>query len=89
MAGWGISSATLDGEPLRDDHQIHFMVTQGMRGRDLVARYPLDGRTSEAGAVNPALQQLDFYVRSPERNEANHPQREVFDHFFAMEVTWK
>ena len=22
-------------------------------------------------------------------NEANHPQREVFDHFFAMEVTWK
>ena len=65
------------------------MVTQGMRGRDLVARYPLDGRTSEAGAVNPALQQLDFYVRSPERNEANHPQREVFDHFFAMEVTWR
>lgn len=49
----------------------------------------LDGRTSEAGAVNPALQQLDFYVRSPERNEANHPQREVFDHFFAMEVTWR
>lgn len=87
VAGWGIGSATLDGEPLRDDHQIHFMVTQGMRGRDLVARYPLDGRTSEAGAVNPALQQLDFYVRSPERNEANHPQREVFDHFFAMEVT--
>lgn len=89
VAGWGIGSATLDGEPLRDDHQIHFMVTQGMRGRDLVARHPLDGRTSEAGAVNPALQQLDFYVRSPERNEANHPQREVFDHFFAMEVTWK
>lgn len=64
------------------------MVTQGMRGRDLVARYTLDGRTSEAGAVNPALQQLDFYVRSPERNEANHPQREVFDHF-TMEVTWR
>lgn len=83
------NTGTLDGEPLRDDHQIHFMVTQGMRGRDLVARYPLDSRASEAGAVNPALQQLDFYVRSPERNEANHPQREVFDHFFAMEVTWK
>lgn len=89
VAGWGIGSATLNGEPLYDDYQIHFMVTQGMRGRDLVARYPLDGKTSEAGAVNPALQQLDFYIRSPETNDANHPNREVFDHFFAMEVTWK
>ena len=89
VAGWGIGSATLNGEPLYQDYQIHFMVTQGMRDRNLVARYPLDGKSSEAGAVNPALQQLDFYIRSPETNEANHPQREVFDHFFAMEVTWK
>lgn len=89
VAGWGIGSATLNGEPLYSDYQIHFMVTQGMRGRDLVARYPLDGKTSPAGAVNPALQQLDFYIRSPEENSANHPNREVFDHFFAMEVTWK
>ncbi len=44
---------------------------------------------SGAGAVNPAAFQLDFYVRSPETNEANHPPREVFDHFFAMEVTWR
>lgn len=42
-----------------------------------------------AGAVNPAQVQLDFYIRSPEANEANHPNREVFDHFFAMEVTWR
>ena len=34
-------------------------------------------------------QQLDFYIRSPEANDANHPRRAVFDHFFAMEVTWK
>ena len=89
VAGWGIGSATLNGEPLYQDYEIHFMVTQGMRGRDLVARYPLEGKASEAGAVNPALQQLDFYIRSPEKNENNHPDREVFDHFFAMEVTWK
>ncbi len=89
VAGWGMGSATLNGEPLYDDYEIHFMVTQGMRDRDLVAHYPLNSKTSEAGAVNPALQQLDFYIRSPERNDANHPNREVFDHFFAMEVTWK
>lgn len=89
VAGWGIGSATLNGEPLYDDYEIHFMVTQGMRNRDLVANYPLDGKSTEAGAVNPALQQLDFYIRSPETNDANHPSREVFDHFFAMEVTWK
>ena len=90
IAGWGFGKATLDGEALYEDYQIHFMVTQGMRDRDtLVTRYPLEGKTSPAGAVNPALQQLDFYIRSPKRNEDNHPDREVFDHFFAMEVTWK
>ena len=89
VAGWGLGSATLNDEPLYENYEIHFMVTQGMRSRDLVANYPLDGKESEAGAVNPALQQLDFYIRSPEKNDANHPNREVFDHFFAMEVTWK
>ena len=44
VAGWGIGSATLNGEPLYQDYQIHFMVTQGMRDRNLVARYPLDGK---------------------------------------------
>ena len=82
-------SFTLNGNPLYQDYQIHFMVTQGMRDRNLVVRFPLEGKSSEAGAVNPAQQQLDFYIRSPETNEANHPKREVFDHFFAMEVTWK
>ena len=88
--GWGTGSATLNGEPIYQDSQIHFMVTQGMRDRDTLAtRYSLEGKTSPAGAVSPALQQLDFYIRSPERNEDNHPDREVFDHFFTMEVTWK
>ena len=89
VAGWGMGSATLNGKPLYDDYEIHFMVTQGMRDRNLVAHYPLNSKSGDAGAVNPALQQLDFYIRSPEKNEANFPNRNVFDHFFAMEVTWK
>ena len=89
VAGWGMGSVTLNDESLYEDYEIHFMVTQGMRDRNLVAHYPMDGKATEAGAVNPALQQLDFYIRSPEKNDANHPDREVFDHFFAMEVTWK
>jgi hypothetical protein len=87
LAGWGWGSATLDGATLYDEHQIHFMITQGMRDREtLVVR---TGTGTDAGAVNPAQMQLDFYIRSPESNERNHPTREVFDHFFAMEVTWR
>lgn len=90
VAGWGTGSATLNGQPLYQDYQIHFMVTQGMRDRETLATmYPLARKTSPAGAVNPASQQLDFYIRSPETNDVNRPNRAVFDHFFAMEVTWK
>ena len=90
VAGWGIGSAMLNGELLYEDFQIHFMVTQGMRHRETLATVsPLLGSTSQAGAVNPALQQIDAYIRSPETNDANHPNREVFDHFFAMETTWR
>ena len=64
------------------------MVTQGIRDRETLEVLPA-ATTSAAGAVNPAAQQLDFYIRSPETNDANNPGREVFDHFFAMEVTWK
>jgi hypothetical protein len=66
------------------------MVTQGMRDRETlrVASNAADS-AYPAGAVNPAAMQLDFYIRSPESNDANHPNREVFDHFFAMEVTWR
>lgn len=89
VAGWGWGSATLDGEPLRSDYQIHFMVTQGMRDRETLAVRSAEIGATGAGAVNPAAIQVDFYIRSPESNPDNHPTREVFDHFFAMETTWR
>ncbi|MEZ5317949.1 MAG: hypothetical protein R2752_11160 [Vicinamibacterales bacterium] len=88
VAGWGIGHTTLGGQPRGRDQQVHFMVTQGMRDRQTLRVLPA-APGSSAGAVNPAAMQLDFYVRSPETNDANHPGREVFDHFFAMDVTWK
>jgi hypothetical protein len=90
VAGWGIGKATLDGRPRYDDYQIHFMVTQGMRDRDTLRVFERDpSRPGEAGAVNPAAMQLDFYIRSPDASDANRPARQVFDHFFAMAVTWQ
>ncbi len=90
VAGWGYGHATLNGERIYDEYQVHFMVTQGMRDRrTLEVNYPLLNKRSSAGAVNPAVQQLDFFIRSPEVDARNNPTREVFDHFFAMEVTWK
>jgi hypothetical protein len=88
VAGWGYGRATLNGETLYEDYEIHFMVTQGMRDRETLEVMLTPG-SGEAGAVNPAAQQLDFYIRSPERDDANHPKRKVFDHFFAMDVTWR
>ena len=90
LAGWGFGKATLNGTMLYEDYQIHFMVTQGIRNREsLKVDYPLLGKKSSAGAVNPSAMQVDFYIRSPESDERNNPTRRVFDHFFAMEVTWK
>ncbi|MDA2937425.1 hypothetical protein MYX75_04080 [Acidobacteria bacterium AH-259-A15] len=90
IAGWGYGHATLNGKRLYENYEMHFMVTQGMRERKtLKVNYPLLNKKSAAGAVNPAAQQLDFYIRSPEIDERNNPSRKVFDHFFAMEVTWK
>ena len=50
---------------------------------------PLAGKKGPAGEVNPAAQQIDFYIRSPQQNPNNKPNRQVFMHFFGMEVTWK
>ena len=88
IAGWGYGSATLNGDTLYQDYEIHFMVTQGMRHRETL-QVMLNPDSGNAGSVNPAAQQLDFYIRSPARSALNHPNREVFDHFFAMEVTWR
>ena len=46
-------------------------------------------KKSRAGAVNPGAMQMDFFIRSPENDDRNNPGRKVFDHFFAMEVTWR
>jgi hypothetical protein len=90
LAGWGFGHATLNGQPLYQDYEMHFMITQGIRDRKtLRVQYPLPNRKSPAGEVNPAAQQLDFYIRSPQQNVQNRPNREVFAHFFGMEVTWK
>ena len=90
LAGWGYGHATLNGKPLYDNYEIHFMVTQGIRDRrTLRVNYPMPNKKSPAGEVNPAAQQIDFYIRSPEQNSKNRPNREVFAHFFGMEVTWK
>jgi len=90
LAGWGYGHATLNGKPLYQDYEMHFMVTQGMRDRKtLKTSYPALNKKTPAGEVNPAAQQLDFFIRSPETDSRNTPARKVFDHFFAMEVTWK
>ena len=90
LAGWGFGRATLNGKPLYQDYEVHFMVTQGIRDRKtLRVNYPMPGKKGAAGEVNPATQQIDFYIRSPQQNAKNTPNREVFTHFFAMEVTWK
>jgi hypothetical protein len=90
LAGWGFGHATLNGKPLYDNYEMHFMITQGIRDRKtLRVNYPMPDKKLQAGEVNPAAQQIDFYIRSPKQNPKNKPNREVFLHFFGMEVTWK
>ncbi|HEV8393103.1 MAG TPA: hypothetical protein VGQ37_02470 [Vicinamibacterales bacterium] len=90
LAGWGFGHATLNGKPLYENYEMHFMVTQGMRDRKtLKVNYPMADKKLPAGEVNPATQQIDFYIRSPKMDPRNKPSREVFMHFFGMEVTWK
>ena len=90
LAAWGFGHATLNGKPLYDNYEIHFMITQGIRDRKtLRVNYPMANKEQPAGEVNPATQQIDFYIRSPQQNPKNKPNREVFMHFFGMEVTWK
>ena len=89
-AGWGFGHATLNGKSLYDNYDMHFTVTQGIRDRKtLRVHYPMTNKKQPAGEVNPATQQIDFYIRSPQPNPKNRPAREVFMHFFGMEVTWK
>ncbi|MGE0158658.1 MAG: hypothetical protein AB7T31_04550 [Gemmatimonadales bacterium] len=90
LAGWGFGHATLNGQPLHQDYEMHFMVTQGLRDREtLRVRYPMEDKQRPGGETNPATQQIDFYIRSPQQNPNNRPNRQVFMHFFGMEITWK
>ena len=51
---------------------MHFMVTQGLRDRKtLRVNYPLAGKKLPGGETNPATQQIDFYIRSPQQNPKN------------------
>lgn len=90
LAGWGYGHAALNGTVLYQDYEMHFMVTQGLRDRKtLKVQYPLAGKKGPAGETNPATQQIDFYIRSPQANPKNRPARQVFLHVFGMEITWK
>ena len=92
LAAWGYADATLNGKLLYKDYEAHFMVTQGMRDRKtLKVHYPVLNKNTLAGQVNPATMQVDFYIRSKERDPTNrnNPPRQDFAHFFCMEVTWK
>lgn len=90
LAGWGYGRATLNGKPLYQDYEMHFMVTQGLRDRKtLRVNYPMANKKLPGGETNPATQQIDFYIRSPQPNPKNRPARQVFMHFFGMEITWK
>ena len=91
LAGWGYGHATLNGKPLYQDYEMHFLVTQGPSARpeDPARELPLAGRKLPGGETNPATQQIDFYIRSPQPNPKNRPARQVFLHLFGMEITWK
>lgn len=90
VAGWGTGHATLNGMPLFSNYEMHFMLMQGVRDRmTLKTHYPMADKKTFAGEVNPAMMQLDFFIRSPETDKRNNPPRRDFLHFFAMEVTWK
>ena len=91
VAGWGTGSATLNDETLYEDYQIQLHGHAGHAGpRDATrpAQRARPGGPRPAPSTRPPSSSTST-SRSPEENPANHPKREVFDHFFAMEVTWK
>lgn len=90
LAGWGFGHATLNGKPLYQDYEMHFMVTLGWRDRKtLRVNYPSPNKKLPGGETNPATQQIDFYIRSAQPNVKNKPARQVFLHFFGMEIALK
>ena len=50
LAGWGYGHATLNGKPLYDNYEMHFMVTNGIRDRKtLKVNYPMAGKKLPGG----------------------------------------
>ena len=73
-----------------DDQRSDHRETQGLRDRKtLRVNYPLANKKLPAGETNAATQQIDFYIRSPQQNPKNRPNRQVFVHFVGMEIAWK
>jgi hypothetical protein len=67
--GLGIRPCDFDGKPLYDNYEMHVMITQGIRDRKtLRVNYPMANKKQPAGEVNPATQQIGFYIRSPQQN---------------------
>ncbi len=59
------------------------------RSEDVAGELSARHKKLPGGETNPATQQIDFYIRSPQQNAKNRPSRQVFVHFFGMEITWK
>jgi hypothetical protein len=84
LAGWGFGHATLNGKPLYQDYEMHFMVTQGIRDRKTL-RQLSDSRQVPGGQNQRCSRSL--YIRVL-RWAGNRPNR-VSCIFFGMAVIWK
>ena len=75
LAGWGFGHATLNGKPLYDNYEMHFMVTQGIRDRKtLRVNYPMAeqeaaGRRGESGHAADRLLHPQPAAESEEQAE--------------------
>ena len=75
LAGWGFGHATLNGKPLYEDYEMHFMVTQGIRDRTtLRVNYPTADKTSPAGE-GESSHAADRLLHSEPRAESPQPSR--------------
>ena len=77
LAGWGFGHATLNGKPLYQDYEMHFMVTNGIRDRKtLRVNYPMANKKGPAGEVNPgdAADRLLHPQPADEREEPPEPR---------------
>ena len=75
LAGWGFGHATLNGKPLYQDYEMHFMVTQGIRDRKTLQSELPDGgqegagRRSESGGAADRLLHPQPAAESEEQAE--------------------